>query len=233
MAEKTFGAWLLEQTERGDTTGTLARAWKQLRDARGHGRVTRAKSIGELLSGQLGEDWERLQGEQAMQLAESEWKGAEPSGEVDWAQRDAEHHANVAGQYQLTEQGAQAAEVLAPYQTLNYGVQARAADEQYAQYAWDPAADGPGEALPRYAVLVVNGLEVSLEAGKRYVLNMGMPEIREEVAVQPDAAEFSPTLALHADGSLDWASLWGQADHTVPEGDDLVSLGLLTREEES
>jgi hypothetical protein len=195
MSEKTFGSWLLEQTERGDTTGTLARAWKQLRDARGHGRVTRAKSIGELLSGQLGEDWERLQGEQAMQLAEAEWKG------------DATDTALVMARA-ATDSG---------HRTPLEDVQA-----EFGTYGPDDSA--------RYAVLVVNGIEVLLEAGKRYVLRMGMPEVVEE---EQPPADFDPAAVLQPDGSLDWASLYGQADHTVPQDDDLVSLGLLTREEES
>jgi hypothetical protein len=195
MSEKTFGAWLLEQTERTDTVGALSRAWKQLKDAGGHGRITRAKSIRELLSGRLGEDWERLNGDQVIMDAENEWSRPETG-------------------LQLTEQGEQAAEALGPYAT-----QQRSGVEALAAYA---AASLPEPS--RYAVLVVNGLEMYLEAGKRYVLSV--PVLSEE---EPDA----PAQTLRDDGSLDWASLYGQADHTVPEGDDLVSLGLLTREEES
>ncbi len=73
-SEKTFGAWLLEQRERQDTTGTLARAWGQLRDARGYNRHTRVKSIRELLSASLGEDWQALHGDESIDAAEAEWK---------------------------------------------------------------------------------------------------------------------------------------------------------------
>jgi hypothetical protein len=72
--EQTFGAWLLEQRERDDTTGTLARAWGQLRDARGYNRHTRAKSIRELMSSSLGEDWTGLHGDEAIDAAEAEWR---------------------------------------------------------------------------------------------------------------------------------------------------------------
>lgn len=74
MSEQTFGAWLLEQRERQDTTGTLARAWGQLRDARGYNRHTRVKSIRELLSASLGEDWQALHGDESIDAAETEWK---------------------------------------------------------------------------------------------------------------------------------------------------------------
>jgi hypothetical protein len=201
MSEKTFGAWLLDQKDRTDAIGALSRAWKQLRDAGGHGRITRAKSIRELLSARLGEDWERLGGDQVIMDAENEWA----RGEADPAPDG--------------------------YQTIGYMVQDRAAGETLAQYA--QSADNTGtlamdqEQVTRYAVLVVEGVELLLEAGKRYVLAPCVPMISED---EPDA-QAPPVPAMRPDGSMDWASLYGAADHTVPEGDDLVSLGLLTRED--
>jgi hypothetical protein len=75
--EKTFGAWLLEQQQRQDTMGALARAWKQMKEVRGLNRITRAKSIRELMSSSLGEDWLELRGDEAMDAAEAEWKAAD------------------------------------------------------------------------------------------------------------------------------------------------------------
>lgn len=86
--DQTFGAWLLDkrQQERQDTTGTLARAWAALREARGYNRHTRVKSIRELMSASLGEDWQALHGDESIAAAEAEWRraGREP---VDGAQQ--------------------------------------------------------------------------------------------------------------------------------------------------
>jgi hypothetical protein len=80
MSEQTFGAWLLDQHERQDTTGNLARTWRQLKDANSY-KHSQAKSIRELLSAYMGENWEQLRGDEAVTAAETEWKNrAAPTG---------------------------------------------------------------------------------------------------------------------------------------------------------
>lgn len=188
MADKTFGAWLLEQTERQDTTGTLARAWKALREANGHTRVRTAKGIRELMMGALGDDWTALRGDKTFAEAEREWKGGET------------------GPYQLTEQGAQAAAALAPYAGPPLS------ESEPGNQPFAPDLD-----LAQHVILVIEGVELLLEAGKRYLLKPGLPVIREDdgpaqAAVQEGDATVRP------DGGIDWAALYEMADHTVPEG---------------
>jgi len=191
MADKTFGAWLLGQTERQDTTGTLARAWKALREANGHTRVRTAKGIRELMMGALGDDWAALRGDETFAEAEREWKGGET------------------GSYRLTEQGAQAAAALAPY-----------AGRQISESEHGSQPPAPGSEITQHAVLVIEGVELLLEAGKRYLLKPGLPVIREDDGPvhAPDTAEAVLDAAVRPDGGIDWAALYEMADHTVPEG---------------
>lgn len=211
---RKFGTWLLDQSERQDTTGTLARAWQHLRDANGHVRQTSAKAIGELMKGALGEDWDRLRGDESMAEAVKEW---ERRNEAPFAvPADPE-----------------------PYYTAEPDGQTRAFE-----------ISGPGGSIELHgqpqeshivqpAVLVVNGAELLLEPGKRYVLSMGVPNIVEDVDLMDaalvtaraaaDSGNRTPLSEVRAEfgmpdegGHLDWAALWGMADHTVPNGTDLA-----------
>lgn len=199
---RKFGTWLLDQSERQDTTGTLARAWQHLRDANGHVRQTSAKAIGELMKGALGEDWDRLRGDESLAEAVKEWerRNTTPgSGE------------------QLAIESGGAVTAVAPF-----------SPEQQAAMAPKPVP----------AVLVLNGAEILLEPGHRYELRLRDVTLATEdmadaalvtVRAATDSGNRTPLSEVRAEfgmpdeaGHLDWAALWGMADHTVPNGTDLA-----------
>jgi len=209
--EKTFGAWLLEQQARQDTTGTLARAWYALKEARGYNRHTRAKSIRELMSSSLGEDWTGLHGDEAVDSAEAEWK-ASGTEQVDYAVQAARDY-NGAQQLPIPNMGGSV-------QMINYMEQAQNT----------PAP---------MAVLVFDGHRYELTPGRQYELRIN-PVLRDATGedLSPTQAQLDakpsgditltgePNLTVLArpDGGYDWEALYALADRDLPEFFDLRSL---------
>lgn len=214
--EQTFGAWLLAQGDRSDTTGTLARAWKALKEARGY-KHNNVKSIREMLSAQYGEDWQRLDGEAAITSAEVEWKTGKPNP------------AQSGGSAQQEQPGGNPGTEPEPVQTTIFDLPAAAAA------LLEPTPPLPS--TPQFAVLVVDGREFELTAGRRYVIDFGAPVVRDiEGFTQPlrvgafqttqYAEQERAAAQMMTDGRLDWNALFGGADHNLPDGIDLVTLGL-------
>lgn len=217
MSDQTFGAWLLEQTGRQDTTGTLARAWKQLRDVRGYVRQHTVKTIGQLMSAQLGEDWQKLNGDAAIAAAEREWK----SGAT--VERANSEQTTI---FDLP------AGVVAPG-PFSLGAPAPDADDQLRipGYPGTGAPSVPTVSAPiQRAILVVDGTEFELTPGRRYTLSLGAPVLRD-VSDTPGMNQLHTALmevgeAAEAAGVYSWSTLYGRADRTVPDDADSVSLGL-------
>jgi len=189
--KKKFGPWLLEQAERQDAIGAMARAWKQLKETNNYGRVHTAKSIGQLLSARLGEDWQRLNGDEVISTAEKEWNASLEGAAETWTQE---------GQGTIFDLPGGAAPVQA--------------DAGYTEFI-DKTVRA---AAPQMAVLVVDGREYELTPGRRYVLDFGHPVLRDvEGFEQTSAAEPAPVPVLLADGRLNWDALYRGADLAVVE----------------
>lgn len=203
MGNLKFGPWLLTQTERGDTTGALARAWRSLKDARGYNRHTTAKAIRELLSSSLGEDWQALRGDESMSAAEAEWK---TSG---------------SGQTTIPSSGSD--------QIEEYYLQGPGGSIEAGQTI--PGTLIQSDPAPAPAVLMFNGNRYELTPGRTYTLSLG-PVLREgepgaapvqtkNYAVQERAA----AEMVLPDGHLNWAALYAAADHDLPDGVEIVDSG--------
>lgn len=191
---RKFGTWLLDQSERQDTTGTLARAWQHLRDANGHVRQTSAKAIGELMKGALGEDWDRLRGDESMAEAVKEWERRNAPGEQ---QVSAPAPAAVPSDPEpyYTATAEPAVLVLNGVEHLlepGHRYELRLRDVTQAEQTEDRAD------------LALVGARAATDSGNRTPLS--------DVRAQYDVPET-------ANGRTDWAALWGMADHTVPQSD--------------
>lgn len=230
MSDQTFGAWLMEQHERQDATGALSRAWTHLREARGYNRTHTAKSIGQLLSAQLGEDWQKLRGDESITAAEAEWK----TGTTLERQGD---HGMV-----LPPDGHQPQGIPEPWKTPAGGEQLQLPGMPSGYAVTGPDLESMIAAVPvpapapPMAILVVDGYEYELTPGRRYVLDL-RPVLRQDsdnpaparanTATHVDTDIFAPAPQLIDDqGRLNFAVLYALADHTLPEGADLASLGL-------
>lgn len=199
MGNLKFGPWLLEQQERGDTTGALARAWRALKDARGYNRHTSVKAIRELLSSSLGEDWQALRGDESITAAEAEWKASgnpaqttgvmvASGGSIDYSQE----HLNTG--------------MLAPDQ--------RAVPAAPMAVLWFEGN--------RYEL--TPGKTYTLLLGHDHVMRVGEPE-QEPIRTQNYAVQEAAADAMLADGRTNWAALYAMADHNVPDGMEIVDTG--------
>jgi len=224
-SDKTFGAWLLDQGARQDSIGSMSRAWKTLKEARGL-KHNKAESIREILSAQMGEIWAQMQGDQVFAAAEAEWQGDDgrPQGAMDIPMA-------LAGP--------------APAVSLPVAVEG---EGMHTSGTLDYAPDGK-------VVLVINGSDITLPPGRyelAIVLSVApepggtifeLPQAAQEYV--PEGYQFMGTMPGGVplgqptpwqqpeqrldplpQGEINWSGLYRSADINVPDDVDRSTLGL-------
>lgn len=208
-SNQTFGAWLLDQQERQDSIGSMARSWAVLKKARGY-KHSQEKSIRELLSAQLGDDWAQLQGDEVMNAAVAEWRG-------DFDAQPAQDN----GEWVGGEQGTifdLPGDAVAPPGAKYVG---------YTGGGITPDVTVPQVQPSGKVVLVINGMDVELPPGRYTLAIVVQPTEIPAEAFADAVAEAVAGAYLTPDGRLNWSALYKLADLTVPDGVDLSTLGLV------
>lgn len=197
MSEQTFGAWLLGQQERTDSIGSMARSWKQLKEARGY-KHSQEKSVRELLSSMFGEDWANMQGDEVMNAAVAEWRGdfEQPAGDAQGTIFDLPGGFAPADDTALRIPG-------------------------YPGMDSSPIVPNLPDAVqitPGKVILVINGMDVELPPG-RYTLAIVVQPAEIEAQEFADAvAEAVTSVYPLSPAGVDWNALFRGADlSAVPE----------------